>query len=217
MVAIDERTDPVTSAAAPALGLRERKKQRTERELSEAAVRLVLERGFDHVTADDIAAAAEVSKTTFYRYFDSKEDACLGKSAEMQERLRDALDARPIDEPTLVAVRRAIMHFVSQYEHNRDEVLRKGTLIRQTPSLAARNLEHQAAMETVLSDFVATRLDGSSDGALRARIVAAVVMATLRATIDYWRETDGREELHDLMEQSLELLAEQRAAFDIAG
>jgi AcrR family transcriptional regulator len=202
-------TEHALSTAPAPTGLRERKKQRTERELSEAAVRLVLERGFDHVTTDDIAAAADVSKTTFYRYFESKEDACLGKSTEQQELLRKALDARPVDEPALIAVRRAVMDFVGQYEHDREAVLRKGSLMRETPSLAARNLEHQAAMEAVLSEFVVTRLaaDGepSTDAVLLSRIMAATVMATLRATIEYWRDTGGEGELHDLMAESLEL------------
>jgi hypothetical protein len=104
------------------------------------------------------------------------------------------------------------MSFVGQYEHNREDVLRRGSLIRRTPSLAARNLEHQATMEAILSEFVASRLGGDADALLRSRIVGAVVMATLRATIDYWRETDGRDELHALMEQALELLAEERSA-----
>jgi AcrR family transcriptional regulator len=204
-----------TAPAAP--GLRERKKLRTERELSEAAVALACERGFDHVTIDDIAAAAEVSKTTFYRYFETKEDACLGKSAEVVRRLQAALEARPPDELPLVAVREAIVAMVDEYEHDRDEILRKGALIRQTPALAARNLEHQAEMERMLAEFIAARLGPGPDAALRSRVASAVVMATMRATVDYWRDTDGRDELGSLMEQSLELLAEQRAAFDITG
>ena len=67
-------------------------------------------------------------------------------------------------------------------------------------------------MEAVLSDFVAGRLGGDADAALRSRIVAAVVMATLRATLDYWRDTDGVAELIDLMDSALAMLAQDPAA-----
>lgn len=205
------------TADGPAIGLRARKKLRTERELTDAALRLSLERGFDRVTTEDIAAAVEVSKTTFYRYFDSKEDALLGSPSEKVERLREALAERPAGEPTLTAVRGALMAFLTSYEHDRTASLAKGRLIRETPSLVARNLEHQAALEAVLAGFVAGRLGDEPDADLRSRIVAAIVVATLRATVDYWRETDGRDELHELMDTSLAMLAEKRSALVARG
>src|SRR5215203_7422148 len=94
--------------APPVLGLRERKKLRTEADLRAATLRLAIERGFDHVTIDDIAAEVEVSKTTFYRYFESKEDALLGKSTEKADGLARALAAQPDHLPALAAVRAAV-------------------------------------------------------------------------------------------------------------
>ena len=219
-MAVATRTAGV-SASAPealagdaALGLRERKKLRTERDLQDATLRLAIERGFDQVTIDDIAAEVEVSKTTFYRYFETKEDALLGKSSHKADGLADALAERPADEPTMVAVRTAMMSFVRSYEHDRDRSLAVGRLIRTTPSLQARNLEHQAAFESVLADFVRTRLEAGAppDPELRSRVVAAIIVATIRSAIDHWRDTDGAEHLHDVMDASLAMLAEDRAA-----
>lgn len=206
-----------TDPAPPELGLRERKKLRTERELRAAALRLTLERGFDRVTTDDIAAAVDVSKTTFYRYFESKEDALLGNATEKAEGLRIALDERPASEPTLTAVRNAVMTFVNSYEHDREAALARGRIIGETPSLVARNLEHQAIWEAVLGDFVRGRLAGAPDAELRARIVAAIVVATLRATLDHWRDNDGRDDLTELMDTALAMLAEQRSALVVHG
>lgn len=207
----DRASDP-----GAALGLRERKKQRTERELSDAALRLALERGFDRVTIDDIAAEVEVSKTTFYRYYESKEDALLGKATEKVQALRAALADRPTSEPMLTAVRNAIMQLVDTYEHDRETSLARGRLVAETPSLSARNLEHQAEWEAVVHEFVLGRLaaDGASgpDAELRAAIVAAIVVATLRATLEHWRTTGGREDLHRLLDTALGMLAEQRTA-----
>jgi AcrR family transcriptional regulator len=198
----------------PTMGLRERKKLRTEADLGAATLRLAIERGFDQVTIDDIAADAEVSKTTFYRYFDSKEDALLGRSAEKADGLRAALAERPADEPTMVAVRTAVMTFVRSYEHDRERSLAVGRVLRSTPSLEARNLEHQAAFEAVLADFVRDRLEPGSqpDPELRAKVVAAIIVATIRSAIDHWRDTDGADHLHDVMDAALAMLAEDRAA-----
>lgn len=201
----------VDDADAP-LGLRERKKLRTEADLRAVTLRLALERGFDHVTIDDIAAEAEVSKTTFYRYFDSKEDAILGKPGEKAGRIAEALAERPATEDTLTAVRHAISGVINSYEHDRDTSLAIGRIIRTTPSLVARNLEHQAEWEATLSAFVRSRMDDEPDAELRSRVVAAIVVATLRSTIDYWRDTDGLDHLPDLMDASLAMLAEKRSA-----
>lgn len=205
------------AGSGPKLGLRERKKLRTERELRDAALDLTIQRGFESVTIDDIAAAVEVSKTTFYRYFDSKEDAFLGNPKERVERLKVALDERPADEPTLLGIRNAIISLADSYEHDREGVLARGRVIRETPSLRARNLEHQAAWEAVLADYVADHIGDKPDAELQSRIVAAIVVATLRATLDYWRDTDGRDDLAELMNTALTMLAERRSALGARG
>jgi AcrR family transcriptional regulator len=194
------------------VGLRELKKQRTYEELQRVALELFAARGFDHVTIEDICADAEVSKTTFYRYFESKEDAVLGNPQEKAEAFAAELNARPADEPMLTSVRLATMGMMNVFEHDRETSLATGRVIRATPSLIARNLEHQAVWEDTLAAFVHSRLGDDDDAELRSRVVAAIIVATLRATVDYWRDTEGRDHLPDLMDASLAMLAEKRSA-----
>jgi AcrR family transcriptional regulator len=191
------------------LGLRERKKLRTHQQLQQAALELFLEHGFDNVTTDDIAAAVEVSKTTFYRYFESKEDVLLGNSAERLTSIRQAFDQRPIDEPVLAAVRHAMTSLVSQYDQARDTTLLKGRVMRSSASLRARNLEQQAAWESVVADFVRSRLPDSSERELHSRVIAANVIASLRATVDYWLDTEGRDQLAGLVDDVLGTLTSE--------
>ena len=61
--------------------------------------------GFDGTTVDDIAAAAEVSPRTFFRYFAAKDEALFDRAADVQEQFRALLASRPADEPLLVALR----------------------------------------------------------------------------------------------------------------
>src|SRR6476659_2800659 len=91
-----------------ATGLRERKKAETRTALSQAVLRLALERGLDAVTADDIAAAANVSVRTFHNYFGTKEEALVAAwRSEFQVHV-DALRDRPTGEPILVSLEHVV-------------------------------------------------------------------------------------------------------------
>ena len=87
------------------MGLRERKKQRTRAELTDAAFRLFADRGFDETTIEDIVEQVEVSPRTFFRYFDSKEDVVIGFFDDLGLELRSMLAARPPDPAVGVAAR----------------------------------------------------------------------------------------------------------------
>jgi AcrR family transcriptional regulator len=191
-----------------AIGLRERKKLHTRQQLQQAALNLFLERGFENVTTDDIAAAVDVSKTTFYRYFASKDDVLLGDVADGLAAVRAALAERPADEPVLVAVRRAVATVVNDSKVPRDVVLLRGRIMRTSPSLIARNLEQQAAWESVIAEFVGSRLPKSRSRDLHARVVAANVISTMRACKDYWLATNGRGDLAALLDGVLASLGE---------
>src|SRR5262245_49263467 len=89
-------------------GLRERKKRETRDALSLAAVRLSAERGWDNVTVDDIAAAANVSVRTFHNYFSSKAEAIVSRHVDRTLRIAEALRLRPAGEPLWAAVAAAV-------------------------------------------------------------------------------------------------------------
>src|SRR5581483_8814703 len=128
-------TEPSTSTIErPRPGLRERRKRLTAAELEAAALRLFGERGFDAVTVDDIAAEADVSRRTFFRYFASKEDVLLADHFVQLARLREAIATRPADEPVLTALRRALLSMTSDFEERREMVILRGRIMRETPS-----------------------------------------------------------------------------------
>ncbi len=192
-------------------GLRERKKEQTKQNLKRVALELFAAEGFDAVSTDDIAAAADVSKTTFYRYFDSKEDVLLGTSSDNRALMRAALAERPVDEPAVEAARHAFRLVAELYENDREQKLLVSKVAKSTPSLAARNLEHQAAWEQMLRDDFARR-DPAAEGTLRTWVLAAAVMASLRTAIDFWLTHGAESDLATLVDDSLRLLADGSAS-----
>src|SRR5258708_39352380 len=100
------KAKPGTTAGAP--GLRLRKRQQTRERLTRAAMALFLERGFEATTLDDIAAAADISRRSFFHYFDSKEDVVFAWHEEITAALVAAIAARPASESMLAAAENAI-------------------------------------------------------------------------------------------------------------
>ena len=135
----------------PAEGLRERHRRRTEAVLEEAALALFEARGFDFVTVDDIAAEADVSRRTFFRYFATKEDVVLADQPRRQEELREALAARPPDEPVLTALRHAVLALADTHEQDRERLLRRAKIVRSTPSLQVRSVGTMRAWEQAVT------------------------------------------------------------------
>jgi len=193
-------------SAAPVEGLRERHRRRTAADLEEAALTLFSDRGFDAVTIDDIAAAADVSRRTFFRYFASKEDVILSDHPKRLDELQAELDRRPDDEPALTALRHAIMSMVSTYEEEREHMLRRFRLMTMTPALEARSLCLQRNWETAVTEMLAARMGVDPARDLRPGVVAATTMAAMRVATANWLAGGGQGDLPAIVATALDLL-----------
>src|SRR2546423_9530410 len=193
-------------SAAPVEGFRERHRKRRAADLEGAALRLFCERGFDAVTIDDIAAAADVSRRTFFRYFASKEDVILSDHPKRLDELEAALDRRPADEPALTALRHAIMSLADTYEEEREHMLRRFSLMTATPALEARSLRLQRNWGTSVTEMLAARMGVDPASDLRPGVVAATTMAAMRVATANRPARGGREELPVIVATALDLL-----------
>ena len=193
-------------SAAPVEGLRERHRKRTAAELEEAALELFTKKGFDAVTIDDIATAADVSRRTFFRYFASKEDVVLSDHPRRLDELQAALDLRPAEEPALPALRHAILSLVSSYEEQRDHMLRRFRLVTTTPALEARSLCLQRNWEAAVTAMLAERMKVDPAEDLRPGVVAATTMAAMRVATANWLAGGGKDDLPAIVASSLDLL-----------
>lgn len=207
----------INPARRPTGGLRERKKQRTQAELMDAALRLFSERGFERVTIDDIAEEVEVSPRTFFRYFASKEEVVFADADEYLETLRAILRDRPVDEAPLVAVRTAIFGLVNNYESDRDSIFRRVRIAAETPSLQARGLQRQEQWSEAIAGSLYERLGLDPVSDLRPRLIASCAVAALRVAVEAWVAGGGAEALPDLISDALDFVTHGLRDVDFRG
>ena len=164
-------------------GLRERKKQQTRQAIHRAAMKLFAERGFEATTIADIAAAADIAPRTFFSYFASKEEAVFPKAEPMYADFDRVMRERPPGTTALDALREWIA--VAAREHLPDiEAGRlEARLRRESPAVAACDLQHMRRFERRLAEAVAEDFGEPADS-LRPRLVAAAAVAALQASSD---------------------------------
>ncbi|MBX7266264.1 TetR family transcriptional regulator [Micromonospora sp. Llam7] len=187
-------------------GVRARARQAMRAEVATVVQDLVLERGYEETTVDDICAAAEISRSTFFRYFPSKEEALFGESVDAGERLRDALTARPPGEAPWVAMRRALDSLIEQYEAHDERTRRLTRLIVNTPSLAARHREKNARWQELLRPEIARRLgaDSADDSDPRANAVIAAALGCVEAALTAWTANAQPQTLAKILDRAMQ-------------
>jgi AcrR family transcriptional regulator len=196
-----------SAASGSAAGLRERKKARTRASLREHALRLFREKGYQATTVEQIAAAADVSPSTFFRYFPTKEDLVL--QDDMDIRMLEALEQQPPELGPVTAVRAASRQLFSSYTPADLEIFRETSRLTLTvPEIRARALDEFTRTIGVMSEALAKRTGRSPDD-LAVRTVAGAIMGVIMAiTIPWegWTEEHGVDEAFARIDEALALL-----------
>ncbi|MFK4103772.1 TetR family transcriptional regulator [Streptomyces sp. NPDC019531] len=171
-------------------------------ELAQVAFELFRREGFDKVTLDDLAAAAGVSRSTFLRYFGTKEDAVLGAFEGQDRRVADALRARPADEDSWTALRHALDAVVGRYHEDPAGALATTRLVYDTPSLCARHLEKQHSWRPALAEALADRAGSEGPPTLAHTVLAGAALNCLNVSLAHWTASDGRLDLVTLLDEA---------------
>jgi AcrR family transcriptional regulator len=174
-------------AEGPSPGLRERKKQQTKERLIGAALRLFRDRGYEGATVESIAEQAEVSVTTFFRYFDSKEDVFLEGHRAIIDRVEAAIRERSPGVSVIAALRGTIVEILrAQPELEiRDEPQHKD--LDAVPELRERIREHEEQIRGAISDAYAEQLGVPVDD-MRPRLLAGAVLSAIDSARSAWLE-----------------------------
>lgn len=176
-------------------GLRERKKQETRTALSQATIRLCVERGWDNVTVEDVAAAANVSVRTFRNYFSNKAEAIAATHLERTLRIADELRARPASEPLWDSIAAAVQtQFVPRDaagdaapgQRWRDAI---GLLLAE-PALQGEVVKANVVAQEELAKAIAERTGTDVACDVYPKLVAAVVGAGSSVAIEHCLRAD---------------------------
>jgi AcrR family transcriptional regulator len=186
--------------------LRERKKARTRASIREHALRLFREHGYDRTTVEDIAAAAEVSPSTFFRYFPTKEDVVLRD--DLDERILDAFERQPASLTPVSAVRAAIREAIETFTPAEWEEMREAAELNHTvPEIRARIMDELARTIDAMADVLARRTGRSPDDLAVRTYVGAVfgVMLSVLSPTTYTPTDMGKEQFRRI-DEALALL-----------
>jgi len=138
------------------VGLRESKKQETRREIADTAMRLFVQRGFDHVTVAEVAAAARVSEKTVFNYFPTKEDLFFDEVPEREAALVAAVRDRPAGESVVSGLRR--LQAAQCPRLCSPGFATFARIIEESPALQAKELEVMARLTEALAEAIRTEL-----------------------------------------------------------
>lgn len=195
--------------------LRERKKLATRRALRRVTLDLVAERGFGHVTIEDIAAAADVSPRTFFNYFPTKEAAVFGADTERTEALRRRLTDQDFPgESALDALRAALVgeargraEDIGDLGGDPADWLCRMKAAHGDPTLRAAASAHMASVERAIADALAERLGTDPEQDPYPVLLAATGSGVLRAAMTFWARSGGTVPLDRLTDVAFAALA----------
>ena len=188
------------SDPARACGLRERKKARTRAAIRQHALRLFREQGYAETTVEQIAEAAEVSPSTFFRYFPSKEDVVLQDDFDPIAIAK--FEAQPTGMHPVAALRAAMREAFAEASEDQVEQWRELTkLTMAVPELRARSMDEYMRSGGLTAELMAKRLGRAPDD-FAVRILAGAVVGVGLSVMAIWLK-DPSADIIELMDAGL--------------
>lgn len=189
------------------LGLRERKKLETRQRLETEAIRLFSEQGYDETTVEEIAAAANVSPRTFFRYFATKEDVVMSRGVEAitepDRHLHDSFG--PADRVRDLLVR-SVEARVGGLGWDRQTMIDRYRLLLSSSALAHQAFQMQQQFEETLTEAIAVEMGVDPSEDWRPRLVSGAVFGLYRQAALDWLEHDHDHSLAEHFDRALDVL-----------
>lgn len=184
-------------------GLRERKRRETLQRITDAGTRLFIAHGYEGTTLDAIAAAAGISRRTFFSYFKSKDEILLAMQAGLGDMLAAGLAGEPAGQTPLQAIRHVMVRISGAYDPA--EMLILDRLMRSSETVMARKQASYVQHEATL--FAALRERWPEPGRETAlRLVAMLSIGALRVSLETFNREDGRRPIAVLLHEAFDAL-----------
>ncbi|MEO3757374.1 TetR family transcriptional regulator [Mycobacterium sp. B14F4] len=169
-----------------------RKRRATRDRIASAAAALVASDGLAPTTVEQIAGAAEVGRATFFRYFNSKEDAVAeGLTKHWLDLIAAAIARQPAGLSARDAVVAGFTELGDGFAEISGQVRELATLTRSSPALSAWTLQIYVRSENAIAALVAPRFADAAPDDPRPRLLGAVAMASVRIALDDWLSDGG--------------------------
>ena len=184
-------------------GLRERKKLKTKASIQREALRLFKKRGYEETTIEEIAAAAEISPSTFFNYFPTKEDVVLYD--EYDPMLIASLVHVPAGETLRQSISRMLDTFAEILDQDREDILERSRLVLEVAELRARSWEELEKARDLFAGVIAART-GRDASEFEVQVVAMTLVAVAFQASVEWVRKDGEGQLGDLFKRALDVV-----------
>jgi TetR/AcrR family transcriptional regulator, regulator of mycofactocin system len=178
----------------------------TRHRLQDIAIEMFSEQGYDEVTIEALAAAAGISRRTFFRYFSSKADALMAGFDADVERLRAVLADSDPGLPLMDAIRNAVVEVNDYHADDLARLRQRMQLQHDNPALLANGILHYEEWQAVVAEFAAGRL-GQAPGDLLPQVIARSVFGAAYAGFMSWL-ADERGDLSPRLDSALGAMAD---------
>jgi AcrR family transcriptional regulator len=194
--------------ATTTMGLRARKKAQLREAIERESLRLFAIHGFDGTTVDAIAETCNVSATTVFRYFPSKEDIVFASAARDGDKLVELLAQQPRDLKPAAALYRALRALCDEYAGNKARVAKNQRMVENSIGLRARKAESQQRWERSVVEELRRRCSSTHAPVddVTLRLITATGLSSFRIAVEVWA-TQRRGALEDIVELACEHLA----------
>jgi AcrR family transcriptional regulator len=186
-----------------ATGLRERKKQKTREAIQRAALRLFMRQGYDETTVEEIAAAAEISPSTFFNYFPTKEDVVM---YDIYDPVAiEMLLKAPKTDSLSTMMRHVLEKLTELFERDKEMILARGKLVLEVPELRSRMTDEVDRSHALFAGALAART-GRDVNDFELRVTTRIFVAAIYEAAIEWMRTGGREDLAKLASRALDIV-----------
>jgi len=191
------------ATVVPKEGLRARKRRETLERITQAGIRLFLDRGYEATTLDDIAAAAAISRRTFFHYFKSKDDILISLQSGMGTMIADAIRKAPLDKQPIEVVRDAVVEVCAAVPP--DDMLAIDRLMRSSETVQTRKQASYVEHERVLLAALQERWP-QSEREPALQLVAMIAMGAIRLSTEAFNREAGARPMPALLRETFHML-----------
>jgi AcrR family transcriptional regulator len=187
----------------PSEPVRARARRAVRAEITAQALALFSERGFDAVTADELAEAVGVSRRTLFRYFATKEDIVVAAFDNLGDEALVSLRQRPADEAPWTALHNALASAAAKLEERPATFFDLHEVIAKTPALRRRLLEQRDGWRAAFAEELTARRAAARN---ESELLATAALGAFDVATEAWARSGGRRRLSRLLDDAFALL-----------